>query len=457
MKTIYITIFTLLLALPGTGLYAQPTYDLQFRLEQNEATVNGIYEVTAQIKANVDTFRMGSSNLVFTYNTAALSSPDPIGPGPDTLQIQAIHNFSGGGDYAKITLTEPAAGRMSLNIELFEPDSGAIVPMSFVDIATIRFTIEDETELSNLAWRSESPNPLTLFQNDEATVLNSASLADEVLLADLKVFLEGPYSGGSTMITDLNTYGSLPLSQPYNVAPWNYPGAESVASMPVNVVDWVLLQIRSSDLPEDSVTSRAAFLRNDGMIVDLNGVSPVTFNLPDNDYHVVVFHRNHLAAMNASLMPLNKASDEAPYDFTTDIDQFYGSIGAHELETDVWGMAAADGNSDGGVYLEDYILYQINQGAEGYEVADYNLDGGVYLEDYILYQLNQGEESGTILFSDAPGGSGIPSTNSDSSPDNGFYPNPNRSNVQETGLPSQNKSVRPMITPRNDARTKKTD
>lgn len=380
MKTIYITIFTLLLALPGTGLYAQPTYDLQFRLEQNEATVNGIYEVTAQIKANVDTFRMGSSNLVFTYNTAALSSPDPIGPGPDTLQIQAIHNFSGGGDYAKITLTEPAAGRMSLNIELFEPDSGAIVPMSFVDIATIRFTIEDETELSNLAWRSESPNPLTLFQNDEATVLNSASLADEVLLADLKVFLEGPYSGGS-MSTDLNTNGDLPTGQPYNTDPWNYSGAESVTTIPADVVDWVLVELRSGPLGTDSLTSRAAFIKNNGMIVDLNGASPVTFDVADNNYHVVVFHRNHLTAMNTNLMQLNKASNENPYDFTTGSGQYYGTDGAIELEPGVWGMIAGDTDASGTVDANDRGITWNDRNKSGYETGDCDLSGTVDAND----------------------------------------------------------------------------
>ncbi len=380
MKTIYIAMLTLLLALPGAGrLFAQPTYDLQFRLEQNEATVNGIYEVTAQIKANVDTFRMGSSNLVFTYNTDALSSPAPIGPGPDTLQIQAIHNFSGG-DYAKITLTEPAPGRMSLNIELFEPDSGAMVPMSFVDIATIRFTIEDDAEPSDLVWRTASPNPLTLFQNDEATVLNSASLADEVLLADLKVFLEGPYSGGS-MSTTLNTSDYIPLDQPFNTAPWNYAGTESVEAIPGGVVDWVLVQIRSDETTEQA--SRAAFLKSDGMIVDLNGTSPITFDVPDNNYYMVIYHRNHLEIMNATPMTLNEASVESPYDFTSGQSQAYGTDPMVELGigTGVYGMIGGDSNHDGNITVADNNLIMLKRNTEGYENEDINMDGNVTVAD----------------------------------------------------------------------------
>ena len=64
-----------------------------------------------------------------------------------------------------------------------------------------------------------------------------------------------------------------------------------------------------------------------------------------------------------------------------------------DLGGSVFGMYSADGNSDGGIYGEDYILYQTSQGEESYRIEDYNLDGGVYGEDYILYQLNQGFET----------------------------------------------------------------
>ena len=55
-----------------------------------------------------------------------------------------------------------------------------------------------------------------------------------------------------------------------------------------------------------------------------------------------------------------------------------------------YGMFSADGNRDGGIYGEDYILYQTSQGEEGYRIEDYNMDGGVYGEDYILYQTEPG-------------------------------------------------------------------
>ncbi len=91
---------------------------------------------------------------------------------------------------------------------------------------------------------------------------------------------------------------------------------------------------------------------------------------------------------------LNAITTATLYDFTTGSDKFYGgSYGAIEIESGVWGMIAADGNSDGSVDAQDYNLYKNGQGNEGYESADYNLDGGNYAEDYTLYKDNQGKET----------------------------------------------------------------
>ena len=70
--------------------------------------------------------------------------------------------------------------------------------------------------------------------------------ADVELSANIRIFFEGAYSGG-IMSTYLNVGGLIPLSQPYNTSPWNYSGTESVSSIPSNVVDWVLVELRSDE------------------------------------------------------------------------------------------------------------------------------------------------------------------------------------------------------------------
>ncbi len=178
------------------------------------------------------------------------------------------------------------------------------------------------------------------------------------LLLNLKAFLEGPYNvNDTTMTTTLNTNNLIPLNSDsaYSTVNYNYT-ASTVDSIPnSDIVDWVLVELRT-----DSVTivgTRAAFLKSDGKIVDTDGSSPVTFtSLADGDYYVVVRHRNHLAIMTASAIPLSGSS--ALYDFSTSQSQAYGTNPMVLLGTSDYGMIGGDGNTDGTVdYPIDILIY----------------------------------------------------------------------------------------------------
>lgn len=127
------------------------------------------------------------------------------------------------------------------------------------------------------------------------------------LVVDLKVFLEGPFNG-TNMNAGINDLSLLPLSHPYNIPPWNYPGTESVASIPNNqVVDWVLIEGRdapdaASATETTSFVRQAAFLLSNGKIVDLDGVSLLSTNYSlNNNLFVVIWHRNHLPILSQFL------------------------------------------------------------------------------------------------------------------------------------------------------------
>ncbi len=160
------------------------------------------------------------------------------------------------------------------------------------------------------------------------------------LRLDVKVFLQGPFNGDSmeTKIT-----AEIPLSQPYNNAPWNYNGNEQVVNLPnVPIVDWIYVQTRKSiDInlaTSDSVTAEAVgWLRSDGRIVGLNGIDYLTMpiNQPGNQY-VVVYHRTHIPIMSNSTIVLD---NEAYYfDFTSSQNQAYGSEPQQALPGGYWGM-----------------------------------------------------------------------------------------------------------------------
>jgi hypothetical protein len=201
-------------------------------------------------------------------------------------------------------------------------------------------------------------------------------LVSQKVVASIKVFLEGPYSNGS-MRTDLNAAGYIPSVQPYNTAPWNYTGTENVASIPAGVVDWILVQLRSNITT--TVATRAALLKSDGSVVDLDGSSPVGFaGVPAGSYYIVVRHRNHLAIMSASAVALS--SSGILYDFTTSQNQAYGA-NAMALVGSSYAMYAGDGNQSGIVTAADAngVFGVLN--TAGYNANDINLTGIVTATD----------------------------------------------------------------------------
>jgi len=189
-----------------------------------------------------------------------------------------------------------------------------------------------------------------------------------------KVFLQGPFSGGS-MTTTLNTSSLIPLSQPYNVAPFNYAGSESVGSIPANVTDWILLELRTGTSSATTYATRAAFVRNDGTVLELDGNPGVEFSVfmasgYESTHYLVVKHRNHLALMSSSTAPY-----PASYDFTTSQAQGFGTNPMASLSGGVFGLYAGDANVSGIVTALDISAVISGLNGTGYSAADANLSG----------------------------------------------------------------------------------
>ena len=216
----------------------------------------------------------------------------------------------------------------------------------------------------------------------------------------LKVFLEGPFNG-TDMNTNLNSAELLPLSQPYNTLPWNYAGNENVSGIPnPNIVDWILVELRDAPnagtaIPSTIIAQQAAFLKNDGSLVSLDGVSNLRFEVSINeDLYVVIWHRNHLGILSNNA--LSSLGGVYSYDFTVGVNQVYGGIDGHKLlTTGVWGITAGDGNADG--YINDsdkVVIWESQAGKAEYINGDYDLDGQVVNPDKNeFWILNSGDES----------------------------------------------------------------
>jgi len=204
---------------------------------------------------------------------------------------------------------------------------------------------------------------------------------------ELKVFLEGPFNG-TTMDNGLNSEGLIPINQPFNTAPWNYGGSESVGVIPnSNIIDWVLVEIRdTTDAAFASsstiIEQQACFLLNDGSVVGIDGSSNPEFmeTVYENPF-VVVWHRNHLGVLSAN--PLTRVGGIYTYDFSSAASQAYGGTLAHkDLGGGTYGMFGGDGNADGTVDNTDKTsFWSLIAGKKGYEPGDYTLNGQINNKD----------------------------------------------------------------------------
>lgn len=197
---------------------------------------------------------------------------------------------------------------------------------------------------------------------------------------NIKIFLQAPYSGG-TMNTNLRDLGYVPVNQPYNSAPWNYTGTESVSSIPAGVVDWVLVEIRSGTGSSTTVGRRAGFIKNNGAVVDLDGSSELNFPLVNSgSYYIVIKQRNHIAIMSKNPVVLTPTSPL--YDYTNSLDKAYGTNAMVLLAPGVYGLFAGDGDTNGGINVLDYGTVANNLFLPGYRLGDINMDGTINVLDY---------------------------------------------------------------------------
>jgi len=209
----------------------------------------------------------------------------------------------------------------------------------------------------------------------------------------LKLFLQGPYKNGK-MKTYLSQLNLIPKMQPYSNSPWNYNGSEYIDTVPGNVVDWVLIELRTAREDSSIKYRTTALLKNNGNLQDPCGNEYLTItNMPGGNYYVVVKHRNHIPVMSSIPVILSEDSVSA-YDFSSSANQAYGNTEA-ELGENVFGIYSGDGNGNGIINDFDYKdIWKNENGTMGYKAGDFDLNGGVNIADKNLYwKINHGKVS----------------------------------------------------------------
>ncbi len=200
-------------------------------------------------------------------------------------------------------------------------------------------------------------------------------------------FLEGATDFGALEMNDeLYQFDLIPIDQPYNASPWNYSGTESVTSIPNDVIDWVLVDLFLST-DSSLIDQRAGFLLKNGDVVDMDGISPLTFNNASvgESYFIALRHRNHLAVLTASpiIVPNNFV-----YDFRTANSQAAGLSQQKDMGI-FYALRGGDANADGLLTVLDVNQYITESSLiQQYLKSDFTLEGTITIADFNLYNSN---------------------------------------------------------------------
>jgi hypothetical protein len=150
-----------------------------------------------------------------------------------------------------------------------------------------------------------------VYHSTENTYLSKCGVVD------VRVLLQGPYNVISgRMNSTVNLYGNIPLSQTFNMAPWNYPGTEQVTELPDSIVDWVLVELRDKVNNTLTIERRAGLLSKCGVVMETDLTTGLHFTAAESfgDFYIVVWHRNHMPVMSG--LPVAVPNFREPYDFT---------------------------------------------------------------------------------------------------------------------------------------------
>jgi len=345
----------------GTGPAGDHTTGTGYYLYTEASTPNFPSKVAELISPCIDLSGMGTASMSFWYNM--------LGANMGTLNVDVWNGNA-----------------WTLAAFSIAGDQGANWVQTTVDLSayvggTIRVRFRGITG--------------TNFASDMAIddiVIDGAASAGISLKA--KAFLEGPYKAANGLMADsLRVNGFIPLSEPYSALGFDRAGGGGetttsgvfITTGDDAIVDWVLVELRSTADPTAIVATRAGLLQRDGDIVDVDGSSSLGFAISAGNYLVAVRHRNHFGCITADAVALGNSPTVV--DLRNASTGTYGtearkSIGATAA---LWaGNVIADGSLKytGTLNDRDPILTRIGGNVatnvvSGYYPEDANLDGDV--------------------------------------------------------------------------------
>ncbi len=247
----------------------------------------------------------------------------------------------------------------------------------------------------------------------------------------LNVWLEGPYDPvADKMTTFLNLKqgsgghrgilpGQIPVGasasitpagQPYGQEPYNYYGLEGAGwtnldydlletKYSADIVDWILVTLRTGLHPTDNLIRKAGLLLEDSRIVFPNPEELVVDSTITSAY-VMIQHRNHMIILSPSPVPI--VNNQLVWDFRQQ-DAYNANMtgfGAKLFSNGQYAMftgemdPGTEGNGSGDITGTDLIQFSMFNGIhDEYLRSDLNMDGDINSIDKLLWSQNTGMSS----------------------------------------------------------------
>jgi hypothetical protein len=209
---------------------------------------------------------------------------------------------------------------------------------------------------------------------------------------------------GTMMRDDLRIKNLIPTTDPYRnrtgFIQVNNPTVQTITSPNVltvtgnnAIVDWVFVELRDKTDAQTAIATKSGLIQRDGNVVDVDGVSPLSFDVAADNYYVVLRHRNHLGVMSKNVVTFN-ATTSVSVDFTSSQTSTYGTNAQAVVSATTNALWAGDANADGKVIsvgantdvntLSQKILkaagnstFSISYLLQGYDDADIDLNGTI--------------------------------------------------------------------------------
>jgi hypothetical protein len=390
---------------------------------QNQAPFANAGPNVSMILPTNSTTLLGSGGdpdgTIITYMWSYVDGPSSYTLGTPTAATTSLNNLTEGTYRFRLRATDNNGSAGSDTVTVIVVSNGSNLPPVADAGSNITLTLPfNSTTLNGTA--ADADGTITSYTWTRISGPTTFSLGTpNAAITTLTNLVQGTYVFKLTVID--NNGASATDNVTINViitssnSITNYDGTEKVSSNfftsssgSTDILDWVLVEMKS--ISGAVRAQRAALVREDGQIVDLDGVSPVSlYGLTSGFYYISIRHRNHLGVRSST--PKLFASSglgigqlQSSHDFSNAQSQAYQNPAistnpAMAQNGSVFMMWAGNANLDDVVRLNTFLtvqgdaVYILGTSLSGnpgavlsnvYSSADVNLDGSVRLNTFLI-------------------------------------------------------------------------